>query len=149
MWRGPQQPLHMDEQTQDDQLEPTYSSSVPIRDVTLKTCQKQWTIKKSGKRGLGISVLMARHDVDRVYQEETCTCKHCKWLAGHHIDSLISMTLTNGNGSNGSLIVDLLCLIRILSLLVIECSLVCLSCCLAARSYQKICKWIFPPSVIS
>ena len=29
-------PLHMDEQRQDVQLEPTYSSSVPILDVALK-----------------------------------------------------------------------------------------------------------------
>ena len=27
-------PLHMAEERQDDQLEPTYSSSVPIRDVS-------------------------------------------------------------------------------------------------------------------
>ena len=33
-------PLHMDEKRRDDQLEPTYSSSVPIRDVTLKTYRK-------------------------------------------------------------------------------------------------------------
>ena len=32
-------PPHMDEQGQDNQLEPTYSSSVPIRDVALKTCR--------------------------------------------------------------------------------------------------------------
>ena len=57
-------PLHMDEQRQDDQLEPTYSSSVPIRNVVLKTCRKQWTIEKGGKRGLGIYLLMARHDDD-------------------------------------------------------------------------------------
>ena len=30
-------PLHMNEQRQDDQLESTYNS-VPIRDITLKTC---------------------------------------------------------------------------------------------------------------
>ena len=54
----------MDEQRQDDQLEPTYSSSVPIRDVALKTCWKQWTIGRGGKRGSGISVLMARRDDD-------------------------------------------------------------------------------------
>ena len=52
-------PLHMDEQRQDNQLEPTYSSSVLIWDVALKTCQKQWTIRKSGKRGSGISVMMS------------------------------------------------------------------------------------------
>ena len=57
-------PLHMAEQRQDDQLEPTYSSSVPIRDVVLKTCRKQWTIGRSGERGSWVSSLMARHDDD-------------------------------------------------------------------------------------
>ena len=52
----------MAEQRQDDQLEPTYTSSVPIRDVALKTCRKQWTMGRSGERGSGISVLMALHD---------------------------------------------------------------------------------------
>ena len=46
-------PLDMDEQRQDDQLEPTYNSSVPIQDVVLKTCQKRWIIEKGGGRGLG------------------------------------------------------------------------------------------------
>ena len=50
----------MDEQRPDDQLEPTYNNSVPIQDVALK----RWTIEKSGGRGSGISVLMARHDDD-------------------------------------------------------------------------------------
>ena len=57
-------PLHMDEQKQDDQLEPTYSSSVPIQDVTLKICRKQWTIGRDDERGSGISMLMARRDDD-------------------------------------------------------------------------------------
>ena len=57
-------PLHMPEQKQDDQLEHTYSSSVRIWDVALKTCQKRWTVGRSGKRGSGISVLAARHDDD-------------------------------------------------------------------------------------
>ena len=57
-------PLHMDVQKQDDQLEPTYNSSVPIQDVTLKTCRKQWTIKKARRKGSGISLLMVRHDDD-------------------------------------------------------------------------------------
>ena len=35
-------PLHMDEQRQDDQLEPKFNSSVPIWDVALKTCRKQY-----------------------------------------------------------------------------------------------------------
>ena len=53
-------PLHMDEQKQDDQLEPTYISSVPIRYLA----QDLWTIEKGGKKGSGISVLMAWHDDD-------------------------------------------------------------------------------------
>ena len=55
---------HMPEQKQDDQLEPTYSRSVRIRDVALRTYQKRWTIGRSGERGSGISVLAARHDDD-------------------------------------------------------------------------------------
>ena len=54
----------MDEQRQDNQIENTYSSTVPIRDVTLKTCRKQWTIEKGGKKGSAISVLKAHHDDD-------------------------------------------------------------------------------------
>ena len=54
----------MNEQKQDDQLEPTYSSSVPIRDVVLKTNRKQWTIGRSSKRESEISVLIVRHDDD-------------------------------------------------------------------------------------
>ena len=55
---------HMTEQKQDDQLEHTYSSSVRIRDVALKTCQRRWTIGRSGKRESGKSVLAVRHDDD-------------------------------------------------------------------------------------
>ena len=54
----------MAKQRQDDQLKPTYSGSVPIRDVALKTCQKQWTRGRGGERGSGISVLIAQHDDD-------------------------------------------------------------------------------------
>ena len=54
----------MDEQRQDDQLESTYNSSVSIRDVTMKTCRKRWTIEKGGEKGSGISVPMVRHDDD-------------------------------------------------------------------------------------
>ena len=54
----------MDEQRQDDQLEPTYSSSSSIRDVVLRTCWRQWTIGRDGERGSGISVLIVRHDDD-------------------------------------------------------------------------------------
>ena len=54
----------MDEQRQDNQLEPTYSSSVLIWDVALKICWKQWTIGRGGERGSGISELMVQHDDD-------------------------------------------------------------------------------------
>ena len=43
-------PPHMANQNQDDQLEHTYSSYVMIRDVTLKTCQRQWMIGRHGER---------------------------------------------------------------------------------------------------
>ena len=35
----------MDEQRQDDLLEPIYNTSVPILDVALKTSQERWTIE--------------------------------------------------------------------------------------------------------
>ena len=54
----------MDEQRQDDQLEPTYSSFVPIRDVALRTYRKQSMIGRRGERGPGISVLIAGLDND-------------------------------------------------------------------------------------
>ena len=43
---------------------PTYNSSVRIRNVALRTCQKRWTIGKSGERGSRISVLVVRQDDD-------------------------------------------------------------------------------------
>ena len=57
-------PLHMAEQKQEDQLEHLYSNYVRTRDVDLKTCQRRWTIGRSGERGSGISVLAARHNDD-------------------------------------------------------------------------------------
>ena len=57
-------PRHIAEQKQDDQLKPTYSSSVRIRDVALMTCQKQWTKGRCGERESGISVPAARYDDD-------------------------------------------------------------------------------------
>ena len=61
-------PLHMDEQRQDDQLEPIYNNSVPIHYVALKTCRKRWTIKTGGERGSGRSVLAALYDdADDIY----------------------------------------------------------------------------------
>ena len=58
------EPFHMAGQSQDDQIKSTYSSSVPIEYVALKTCRKQWMIGRGGERGSGISVLMVRHDDD-------------------------------------------------------------------------------------
>ena len=55
---------HMAKQKQDDHLEHSYSSYARIRDVALKTCQRQWMIGRSGERGSGISVLAAWHDDD-------------------------------------------------------------------------------------
>ena len=54
----------MDEQRQNDQLEPIYNSSVPIQDVALKTFRVWWTMETGGERGYGGFVLVARHDDD-------------------------------------------------------------------------------------
>ena len=56
--------VSMDEQRQDNQLEPTYRSSVLIWDVAMRICQKQWTIGSRGTRGSGISMLIVQHDDD-------------------------------------------------------------------------------------
>ena len=55
---------HMAEQKQDVLLEPKYSSSVRIRDIALRICQKLWTIGRSGKKGSEISVLVVRQNDD-------------------------------------------------------------------------------------
>ena len=55
---------HMAGQKQDDQHEHTFSSYVRIRDVALKTCERRWTIERSGERGSGMSVLAACHGED-------------------------------------------------------------------------------------
>ena len=57
-------PLRRDKQSQDIQLEHKYSSTVPILDVSRKTCQKQRTIGRADEWGSGISVLIAGHDDD-------------------------------------------------------------------------------------
>ena len=57
----------MDEQRQDDQLEPIYSRSLLIQDVALKNYQERWTIETSDGRGSGKSVLAVRHDDDTFY----------------------------------------------------------------------------------
>ena len=56
--------LQMVEQRQGGQLELTYSRSLYIWNIALRTCWKRWTIGRGGERGSEISVLMARHDDD-------------------------------------------------------------------------------------
>ena len=80
-WCTPMDPPHMAEQKQDDQLEHTYSSSVRIQDVALKTCQRRWTIGRSGKRRSGMSVCL-RYDMMMLVIHSN-TWNHltvCKWM---------------------------------------------------------------------
>ena len=80
---------------QDDQLKPTYSSSVLIWDVALKTCREQWTIGRRGERGSGISVLMAWHDDDDddlVDNTGELLSSYFYWLA--HCSCPIQYTIT-------------------------------------------------------
>ena len=60
-------PLHMVEQKQGDQPEPTYSNSVRIQGVALRTCGKQWTIGRGGQRWSGTSVQMVQQDDEECY----------------------------------------------------------------------------------
>ena len=59
----------MDEQRQDDQLEPIYNSSGPIQHIALKNYREEYTIEKGwGERMSGRSVLVARHEYDKKRQ---------------------------------------------------------------------------------
>ena len=97
-------PPHMAKQKQDDQLEPTYSSSVRIRDVALRTYQKWWTIGRSGKRGSEISVLAARHDDDDDEYRSSWPTKHFRDSQMHNSlqdsKSLSSIKLCESNKQN-------------------------------------------------
>ena len=73
-------PPHMAGQKQDDQLEHAFSSYVRIRDVALKTCQRRWTIGRSGESGSGISVLAARHDDDDILSKCTNKLYYLFWI---------------------------------------------------------------------
>ena len=74
-------PLHMDEQRQDDQLESTYSTSVPIRDEALRTCLRRWMLERGGERRSRISVLIAWHDDDDdVYICILCMCIYVYYI---------------------------------------------------------------------
>ena len=72
----------MDEQRQDDQLEPTYNSSLLIRNVVLKTCLKPRTREKGGETGSVIFVLMARRDDNNTYRlcSHTIKCQNSSIL---------------------------------------------------------------------
>ena len=63
--------------------EHTFRSYVRIREVALKTCQRRWTIGRSGERGSGISVLAARHDDDDDMYEEDLALNNQQWLICH------------------------------------------------------------------
>ena len=45
--------LLINEQRQDNQLEPIYNSSVPIQDIALKTYRERWMIEIGGGEGQG------------------------------------------------------------------------------------------------
>ena len=62
-------PLHVDEQRQEDQLEPIYNSSVPIQDLALETYRERWTIEMGSGRWSGMSVLAALHE-DEIEKRE-------------------------------------------------------------------------------
>ena len=81
-------PLHMAEQKQGDQLEPTYGSSGKIRGVALRTRRKRWMTGRNGERGSGISVLIARHDDNCIYIYTIVLFTHLQ----HHNDTIIKQT---------------------------------------------------------
>ena len=81
----------MARQKHDDQLERTYSSCVRIRDVTLKTCQRRWTIGKSGERGSGISVLAARHEDD----DDNCASIRMALVWFYGISTIVGYLMLN------------------------------------------------------
>ena len=83
-------PLHMDEQRQDDPLEPSYNSSVPIQDVALKTYGKRWMIEKGGGRGSGISMLMVRHD-DEYLDWISSSSPFCCWGEWYRVECVLNI----------------------------------------------------------
>ena len=71
----------MDEQKQDDQLEPIYNSSVLIQDVVLKTFRERCKIENSGEWGFGRSVLAAQYDDD---DDIYIYCRELWFLLAHN-----------------------------------------------------------------
>ena len=68
----------MDEQRLDDQLEPIYSSSVPIQVIARKTNLERWTIETGGERGSERFLLTVRYDNDRNYIQKLWADKGCR-----------------------------------------------------------------------
>ena len=73
-------PLHIDEQRQDVQLEPTYISSVPIQDVAQRICRKQWTIGRCSERESGISMLITWHEDEVLLNEINIGFPEQSWI---------------------------------------------------------------------
>ena len=86
-------PFHMNEQRQEDPLEPTHNSSLLIQDVALKTYQKRWTVEKGGGRGSERSVLMARHDDDDLWH-----INQCRWFMSNPLYTYVYEIYTWCNG---------------------------------------------------
>ena len=91
----------MDEQKQDGQLELIYNSSVPIRDITMKTSRERWTIETDVEWGSGRSVLTARHKDDEMiflmsytvlkslHELRQKSPRHCIWYYGDFMSNSI------------------------------------------------------------
>ena len=63
----------MDEQRQDDQLEPAYNSSISIEDVALKSYRKRWTIENgSGKGSRDDDDDDVKARIDKMQQNSKC-----------------------------------------------------------------------------
>ena len=80
------EPLRIDDQRQEDQLEAMYNNSVPIQYIALKTSREQWTIEMGSELGSGRSVLAARHDDDDD-DEKDLAWNNLEWLIGHKTKS--------------------------------------------------------------
>ena len=71
-------------QKQDDQLEHTHSSYMRIQVVALRTCQRRWTIRRSGERGSGISMPVVWHDDEWIYTyKKDQALNNLQWLICH------------------------------------------------------------------
>ena len=97
-------PLHRDEQRQDVQLEPTYSSSVTILDVSWKTCRGQWTIGRGSQRESEIVMLIGWHDDD---DDDDILCTPLKFYVKHwwrkrqsegHLNTFVSLGVPTKKG---------------------------------------------------